>query len=75
MPLVLSQHRVSSSKTIRPHAPCGARCMGHAVRAWSAVYSKAPHLQFDEGARPHLCMDEWNCPIPVCKQLSLMQAA
>ena len=24
----LSQHRVSSSKTVRPRAPCGARCIG-----------------------------------------------
>ena len=29
--VLLSQHRVSSSKTVRPHAPCGARCIGHAV--------------------------------------------
>ena len=63
----LSQHRVSSSKTVRPCAPCGAQCIGHAVtcRTWSAVCSEAPHLQFGEGARPHLCMDEWNCPTPV----------
>ena len=27
----LSQHRVSSSETVRPRAPCGARCIGHAV--------------------------------------------
>ena len=27
----LNQHRVSSSKTVRPRAPCGARCIGHAV--------------------------------------------
>ena len=25
--MLLSQHRVSSSKTVRPRAPCGARCM------------------------------------------------
>ena len=54
----LSQHRVSSSKTVRPRAPCGARCIGHAVRSWSAVCSEAPHSQFGEGARPHLFMDE-----------------
>ena len=71
----LSQHRVSSSKTVRPHAPCGARCIWHAVSTWSAVCSEAPHLQFGEGARPHLCMDEWNCPTPVCRWLSLTQAA
>ena len=61
----LSQHRVSSSKTVRPRAPCGARCIGHAVSTWSAVCSVAPHSQFGEGARPHLCMDEWNRPTPI----------
>ena len=71
----LSQHRVSSFKTVRPRAPCGARCIGHAVSTWSAVCSEAPHSQFSEGARPHLCMDEWNCPTPVCRWLSLTQAA
>ena len=63
----LSQHRVSSSKTVRPRAPCGARCIGHAVSTWSAVCSEAPHSQFGEGARPHLCMDEWNRPIVLMK--------
>ena len=71
----LSQHRVSSSKTVRPRAPCGARCIGHAVSTWSAVCSEAPHSQFGEGARPHLCMDEWNRPTPVRRRLSLIQAA
>ena len=27
--VLLSQHRVSSSKTVRPRAPCGSRCIGH----------------------------------------------
>ena len=54
----LSQHRVLSSKTVRPRAPCGARCIGHTVSTWSAVCSEAPHSQFDEGARPHFCMNE-----------------
>ena len=62
--MLLSQHRVSSSKTVRPRAPCGARCTGH-PSTWSAVCSEAPHSQFGEGARPHLCMDEWNRPTPV----------
>ena len=70
----LSQHRVSSSKTVRPRVPCGARCIGHAVRTWSAVCSEAPHSQFGEGARSHLCMDEWNHPTPVHRRLSLTQA-
>ena len=70
----LSQHRVSSSKTVRPRAPCDARCIGHVVSTWSAVCSEAPHSQFGEGARPHLCMDEWNRPTPVRRRLSLTQA-
>ena len=73
--VLLTQHRVSSSKTVRPRTPCGARCIGHAVSTWSAVCSEAPHSQFGEGARPHLCMDEWNCPTPVSKWLSLAEAA
>ena len=73
--VVLSQHRVSLSKTFRHRAPCGARCIGHAVSTWSAVCSEAPHSQFGEGARPHLCMDEWNRPTPVPRRWSLTQAA
>ena len=53
-----SQHRVLSSKIVRPCAPCGARCMGQAVSTWSAVCSEAPQSQCGEAARPHLCMDE-----------------
>ena len=56
--MLLSQHRVSSSKTVRPRAPCGARCIGHAVSTWSAVCSEVPYSQFGEGVRPHLCMDQ-----------------
>ena len=73
--MLLSQHRVSSSKTVIPCAPCGAQCIGHAVRTWSAVCSEAPHSQFGEGARLHLRMDEWNRPTPVRRRLSLTQAA
>ena len=73
--MLLSQHPVSSSKTVRPRAPCGARYIGHAVRIWSAVCSEASHSQFGEGARPHLCMDEWNRPTPVRRRLSLTQTA
>ena len=69
------KHRVSSYKTVRPHAPCGVRCIGNAVSIWSAVCSEAPHSQFGEGARPHLCIDEWNRPTPVRRRLSLTQAA
>ena len=69
------QHRVSSSKTVRPRAPCGARCIGHIVSTWCAVCSEAPHSQFDKGARPHLCMDKWNRPTSVRRRLSFTQAA
>ena len=54
---------------------CPTYCIGHAVRTWSAVCSEAPHLQFGEGVRPHLCMDEWNRPTSVRRRLSLTQAA
>ena len=70
--VLLIQHRVSSSKTVRPRAPCSARCIGHAVSTWSAVCSEAPHSQFGEGARPHLFMDEWNRPTPVRRRLSFV---
>ena len=73
--MLISQHRVSSFKTVKPRAPCGTRCIGHAIRTWSLVFSGTPHLQFGEGARPHLCMDEWNCPTPVLKRLSFTEAA
>ena len=72
--MLLSQHRVSSCESVRPHAPCGARCMGHTIRTWPKVYSEAPHSQFYQGARPHLCMNEWNRPTPVRRPLSLTQA-
>ena len=73
--MLLSQHRASSSKTVRTRVACGARCKGHAYRTSSAVCSAAPHSQFGKGARPHLCMDKWNRPTPVLKRLSLTQAA
>ena len=55
--MVLSQHRVSTSKTVSPRIPVGARCTGHVRMMCSAVCSAAPHSQFDVGARPHLCMN------------------
>ena len=72
--MLLSQHRVSSSRIVRLRAPCGARCMGHTNRTWSAVWSEAPHLQFGEGVRSHLLMDELNRLTQVRCRLSLTQA-
>ena len=71
--MVLNQHRVSSSKTIRPRASCDVRYMGHVIRTWSAVCSGAPYSQFGEGARPHSCMKKWNRLTPVCRGSSLTQ--
>ena len=48
--------------------------MADAIRMWSAVCSEAPHSQFGEEARPHLCIDKWNRPTPVRGRLSLTQA-
>ena len=41
----------------------------------AAASSTSSNSQFGEGARPHLCMDEWNRPTPVRRRLSLTQAA
>ena len=70
-----SQHLVSSSKTVRPYIPVGARCVGHDEIMWSAVCSVAPHSQFGEGARPHLYMSEPKRPVPERNRLSLTQDA
>ena len=70
-----SQHLVSSSKTVRPNIPRGARCVGHCEIMWSAVCSVAPHSQFEKGTRPHLYMDEPKRPTPERRRLSLTQAA
>ena len=69
--MVLSQYQISSSKTVRHRAPCGARCMEQVIRTWSAVCLMAPHSQFGEGARPYWCMNEWNGPTLVCRRVSL----
>ena len=70
----LSQHLVSSFKTVRPITPRGDRCMGRVKIMWSAVFSLAPYAHFAEGARPHLCVDEPKRPTPVRRRLSLTQA-
>ena len=67
--IVLSQHRVSSFRIVRPRAPCGARFIRHVLGSGrgllvyeARLWLVATHLQFGEGARPHLCKDEWNRP-------------
>ena len=47
--------------------------MGHVIRMWSAVCLGVLQSQFNEVARAHLCMDKWNPPTPVHRQLSLTQ--
>ena len=70
----LIQDLVSSSKTVRPIIPRGARCMGHVKIMRFKVCSLAPHSHFAEEARPHLCMEEPKRPTPVRRLLSLTQA-
>ena len=54
---VIKQHRVSSSKTVRPRALCGARCIhvGHAVNTWSAVCSERRHTRNSVKERDPVC--------------------
>ena len=42
-----SVHRVSSSRTLRPRASCGARCLGHVIWTWSTICSVTRHWQFN----------------------------
>ena len=64
----------SSSNKVKPRDPLGARCVGYVITKWSVVCSEAPHSQFGEGRRPHLCMNKWNDSTPVRRRLSLTQA-
>ena len=50
----LSQHRVSSSKTVRPRAPCGARRIGHAVRTWLR-FAQRRHTRNSVKERDPIC--------------------
>ena len=69
----LSQHLVSSSKTVRPIISRDSRCVEHVKIMWSAVCSSAPHSHFAEEARPHLCTYKLKHPAPVRWRLSLTQ--
>ena len=61
MLVLLSQHRVLSSKTVRARAPCGGRYMGTLLgRGLPFVQLRSILNLMIEGARPHLCMNEWN---------------
>ena len=42
---------------------------------WSAVSSVAPHSQFGDGARFHLCINKQKRPLPERRGLSLIQDA
>ena len=71
----LSQHLVSSFKTIRPIIPRGARCVEQVKIMWSAVCSQTLHSHFAEEARPYLCMGKPKRPTPARRRLSLAQIA
>ena len=45
--MVLSQHRVSTSKTVSPRIPVSARCMGHVRMMCSAVCSATVYATVD----------------------------
>ena len=47
--------------------------MGHVKVLWPAVCSLAPHSQFAEEAKSHLCMDEPKRSTSICRLLSLTQ--
>ena len=70
--MLLSQHRVSSSKTVGPRAQCGVRCTEHTIKTWSSVCSAAPHTQFSKGTSPHL--NKFSRLTPARRRLSLTEA-
>ena len=52
----LSQHRVSSSKTVRPRAPCGTRCIGHAVSSLHGLrFAQRRHTRNSVKERDPIC--------------------
>ena len=54
--VLLSQHRVSSSKTVRPRAPCGARCIGHAVSTVHGLrFAQRRHTRNSVKERDPIC--------------------
>ena len=70
-----THNSVKERDPIYPRTNRITQYLGHAIIAWSPVCSAVQHSQFGEGARFHLCMDNWNRPTPVFKRLSLTQAA
>ena len=60
--MLLNQHRVLSTKTIRPRALCGPRCMKHAIRTWSAVGSEAPPLQLGKKSKTSFVHGQMESP-------------
>ena len=64
--LILSQRRVSSSRTNRLGISFGVGACRNDV-VCSLLRGTT---QFGEGATPHLYMDEWNRPTPVRRRFS-----
>jgi len=56
---------VSLSRAAKPSVPFGGWYRGQEASMWSVVCSYAPHLQFAERTKPHLCIVERNSPTPV----------
>ena len=52
--MLLSQHQVLSSKTVRPRAPGSARCIGHAVRT-CLQFVQRRHIRNSVKERDPIC--------------------
>ena len=73
--MMLSRHRVLSSRTFRPRAPYVVPDVWGTLLGNSRGLFKSVALAIRwKSYRPHLCIDEWNRPTPVCKRLSQIQA-
>ena len=72
--VLLSQHRVSSSKTVRFRAPCGAQLIGHAVEHGLRFVQGHHTLNFMKKRDP-ICAWTKELPNTVRNRLSLTQAA
>jgi len=76
-PILLSDAKFCCLKPVhsaaKPSVPFGGWYRGQEASMRSAVCSSAPHLQFAEGIKPHLCIVERNSPTPVRRRFSLTQ--
>ena len=72
--MLLNQHRIRHPKPSDHVLHVLSDLSGMLLKGGLRFYSEAPHAQFGEGARPHLCMYEWNRPTSAHRRLSSTQA-